>query len=153
MTLRGYPGLSPANTTEDRARVRSQMIPAAAGWRIVFSIYTNISTGWGFVFSIYISTGWTMAGSCCVLSTLASGPQNRPRMLATGAVSPAVRSGVATGAVPVSPQESVTAPVSPGSWCRHAARMPPHHLLLSFLSHSSHIQPWLELELALVSSS
>ena len=120
MTLRGYPGLSPANTTEDRARVRSQIIPAAAGWRIVFSIYTNIST-------IYRMDGGLIcsARSCCVLSTLASGPPKPAQDAATGAVSPAVRSSVTTA------QESVPAPVSPVSWCRHTARMPPHHLLLS----------------------
>ena len=123
MTLRGYPGLSPANTTEDRARVRSQMIPAAAGWRIVFSIYTNISTIYRMDDGLICS-----ARSCCVLSTLTSGPQNQHRMLP--------RRGVSCGQEQchhrrVSPQESVPAPVSPVSWCRHTARMPPHHLLLS----------------------
>ena len=118
MTLRGYPGLSPANTTEDRARVRSQIIPAAAGWRIVFSIYTNISIIYRMDDGLICS-----ARSCCVLSTLTSGPQNQHRML------PPARCLLRSGAVP--PQESVPAPVSPVSWCRHTARMPPHHLLLS----------------------
>ena len=118
MTLRGYPGLSPANTTEDRARVRSQIIPAAAGWRIVFSIYTNISTIYRMDDGLICS-----ARSCCVLSTLTSGPPKPAQDAATARC--LLRSGS------VSPQESVPAPVSPVSWCRHTARMPPHHLLLS----------------------
>ena len=114
MTLRGYPGLSPANTTEGTSEESDH--PSSSRMEDgVFSIYTNIST-------IYrMDDGFI--GSCCVLSTLASGPQNQHRML------PPARCLLRSGAV--SPQESVPAPVSPVSWCRHTARMPPHHLLLS----------------------
>ena len=140
MTLRGYPGLSPANTTEDRARVRSQIIPAAAGWRIVFSIYTNISTIYRMDDGLICS-----ARSCCVLSTLASGPQNQHRMLP--------RRGVSCGQ-----EQCHRRRVSPHLCllCPGVATLPGYHLTTSsspFLSHSSHIHPWLELQLALVHST
>ena len=136
MTLRGYPGLSPANTTEDRARVRSQIIPAAAGWRIVFSIYTNISIIYRMDDGLICS-----ARSCCVLSTLTSGPQNQHRMLP--------RRGVSCGQGQchrrrVSPHLCLLCPgVATLPGCRLTTSTSP------FLSHSSHIHPWLELQLAL----
>ena len=139
MKLRGYPGLSPANTTEDRARVRSQIIPAAAGWRIVFSIYTNISTIYRMDDGLICS-----ARSCCVLSTLTSGPQNQHRMLP--------RRGVSCGQEQchhrrVSPHLCLLCPgVATLPGCRLTTSSSP------FLSHSSHIHPWLELQLALVHS-